>query len=120
MSDITFEADIFEAGTCGGDFHPNFQPSVNDLVVQERWCSSEFANTDLDLLLKQQGIHKLIIIGLRANTCIDSTIRFAAEPGYETTLELNAPNYASAILSTSIISILSTYNPETRTLQAKI
>jgi ureidoacrylate peracid hydrolase len=57
------------------------------------------------------------VIGLRANTCIDSTVRYAAELGYEVTLvkdaigsyswdemkatlELNAPNYAREILST--------------------
>jgi ureidoacrylate peracid hydrolase len=40
----------------------------------------------LDLLLKKHGLHKLIIIGLRANTCIDSTMRFAAELGYHVTL----------------------------------
>jgi ureidoacrylate peracid hydrolase len=69
------------------------------------------------LQLKKHGIHQLIVIGLRANTCIDSTVRYAAELGYEVTLvndaigsyswdemkatlELNAPNYARTILST--------------------
>jgi hypothetical protein len=31
-------------------------------VAQEHWCSSGFANTDLDLLL---GIHKLIVMKKR-------------------------------------------------------
>ena len=87
------------------------------MVASEHWCSSGFANTDLDLQLKKHGIHQLIVIGLRANTCIDSTVRYAAELGYEVTLvkdaigsysweemnatlELNAPNYARAIVST--------------------
>ena len=86
-------------------------------MAQEHWCSSGFANTDLDLQLKKHGVHPLIVIGLRANTCIDSTVRYAAELGYEVTLvkdaigsyswdemkatlEVNAPNYARAILST--------------------
>ena len=67
--------------------------------------------------LKKHGIHQLIVIGLRANTCIDSTVRYAAKLGYEVTLvkdgigsysweemnatlELNAPNSARAIVST--------------------
>src|SRR5262245_3727327 len=61
---------LFEAGTWGGEFHLDFQPKPGDVVVQEHWSSSGFANTDLDLLLKKHGLHKLIIIGLRANTCI--------------------------------------------------
>jgi ureidoacrylate peracid hydrolase len=37
------------------------------------------------------------------------------------TLEWNAPNYATAILSaTEVISVLSTNNPEAKTFQAKI
>ena len=53
------------------------------------------------------------MIGQKANTCIDSTVRYAAELGYDVTvvkdaiaseemqatLELNLPNYATSILS---------------------
>ena len=86
-------------------------------MALEHWCSSGFANTDLDLQLKKHGIQRVIVIGLLANTYIDSTVRFAAELGYEVTLvkdaiasyswdemkatlELNAPNYARAIVLT--------------------
>jgi nicotinamidase-related amidase len=86
-------------------------------VAQEHWCSSGFANTDLDLLLKRHGIHKLITIGLIAHTCLESTVRFAAELGYEITvvkdatadysdkemqaaLDINLPSYANAIMTT--------------------
>jgi len=108
---------VFADGTWGGTFRDEFTPRAGEIVAQEHWCSSGFANTDLDLQLKKHGIHQLIVIGLRANTCIDSTVRYAAELGYEitlvndaigsyswdemkATLEINAPNYARAILST--------------------
>jgi ureidoacrylate peracid hydrolase len=107
----------FQYGTWGGEFHPDFQPLPNEIVAQEHWCSSGFANTDLDLLLKRHGLQQLIIIGLLANTCIDSTMRFAVELGYrvtlvkdaiaslswdemKATLEINAPLYANSIVST--------------------
>ena len=87
---------------------------------QEHWLSSGFANTDLDLQLKKHGVRKVIVIGMRANTCIESTVRFAAELGYEVTLvkdaigsfghaemdaslQFNMPAYASAIVSTDEI-----------------
>jgi ureidoacrylate peracid hydrolase len=82
------------------------------------WCSSGFANTDLDLLLKRHDIQELIVIGLIAHTCVEATVRFAAELGYAVTvvrdatadysddamhaaLDVNLPNYASAIVTTS-------------------
>ena len=107
----------FENGTWGGEIRREFEPQPGDIVAQEHWCSSGFANTDLDLQLKKHGIHKLIVIGLIAHTCVEATVRFAAELGYEVTmvkdatadysdeemhaaLDVNIPNYASAIVTT--------------------
>ena len=107
----------FEYGTWGGEIRSEFKPEPGEIVAAEHWCSSGFANTDLDLQLKRLGIHKLIVIGLIAHTCIEATVRFAAELGYEVTvvkdatadysneemraaLEINIPNYASAIVTT--------------------
>ncbi len=106
----------FEYGTWGGELHPDFVIQPGDVVVQEHWCSSGFANTDLDLLLKRHGIHRLIVVGLIAHTCVEATVRFAAELGYEVTmvkdatadysdeemhaaLAVNIPNYAGAIVT---------------------
>ena len=51
---------IFEYGTWGGEIRPGFEPKPGEIVAQEHWGSSGFANTDLDLRLKKHGIHKLI------------------------------------------------------------
>ncbi|MCV7157404.1 cysteine hydrolase [Mycolicibacterium brisbanense] len=107
----------FEYGTWGGEIRTELAPEPGDVVAQEHWCSSGFANTDLDLLLKRHGIHELIVMGLIAHTCVEATVRFAAELGYQVTLvddatadysdvemhaalRVNLPNYASAIVST--------------------
>jgi nicotinamidase-related amidase len=108
----------FEAGTWGGEIRAEFAPLPDELVAHEHWCSSGFANTDLDLLLQQQGIEQLITIGLIAHTCLDATVRSAVDLGYQVTvvrdatasytdehmhaaLEINLPNYATAIVTTS-------------------
>jgi nicotinamidase-related amidase len=39
----------FEYGTWGGEFRAEFAPQPGDIVAQEHWCSSGFANTDLDM-----------------------------------------------------------------------
>jgi nicotinamidase-related amidase len=110
----------FEYGTWGGEIRRELQPLPGEIVAQEHWGSSGFANTDLDLQLKKHGIQKLIIIGLIAHTCVEATVRYAAELGYEVTMvkdatadysdeEMHAalvvdiPNYASTILSTTEI-----------------
>jgi ureidoacrylate peracid hydrolase len=112
-----WEHKSFEDGTWGGTIRNEFSPQPGDIVALEHWCSSSFANTDLDLQLKKHGIHQLIVIGLIAHTCVESTVRFAAELGYHVTLvkdaiadytddmmhaalHLNLPNYASAIVTT--------------------
>lgn len=110
----------FARGTWGGEWHPDFAPHPNDIVIQEHWGQSGFANTDLDMQLKQHGISHVVIVGLLANTCIELTGRFAMELGYHVTLvrdataafseemmhaahELNGPTFAHAILDTSAL-----------------
>src|SRR5262245_24173375 len=106
----------FECGTWGGEIRAEFAPKPGEIVATEHWCSSGFANTDLDLQLKKHGIQRLIVIGLIAHTCVEATVRFAAELGYDVTvvrdatadysdeamhaaLDVNIPNYASAIVT---------------------
>jgi nicotinamidase-related amidase len=108
----------FEYGSWGGEIRRGFEPRPGEIVAQEHWCSSGFANTDLDLQLKKHGIHQLIVIGLLAHTCVEATVRYAAELGYEVTvirdatasfsevemhaaLDVNIPNYASAVVTTN-------------------
>jgi ureidoacrylate peracid hydrolase len=108
----------FEYGTWGGEIRPEFEPKPGEIAATEHWCSSGFANTDLDLQLKKHGIHQLIVMGLIAHTCIEATVRYAAELGYEVTmvkdatadysndamhaaLDVNIPNYASAVVTTT-------------------
>ena len=62
-----------------------FAPEPGDVVAPEHWCSSGFSNTDLDLQLKKHDIHELIVIGLIAPTCVEATLRNAAELGYDVT-----------------------------------
>lgn len=109
---------VFAEGSWGGEWHPDFAPQPGDVVVKEHWSASGFANTDLDLLLKQRRVSHVILVGLIANTCIECTGRFANELGYHVTLvrdataafsqaamqaahDLNAPSFAHAVLTTA-------------------
>ncbi len=108
----------FARGEWGGEWHPDFIPQPGDVIAKEHWAQSGFANTDLDQQLRQHGISHVILIGLLANTCIESTGRYAMEIGYHVTLvrdataafseemmhaahALNGPTFAHAILTTA-------------------
>jgi nicotinamidase-related amidase len=108
----------FAKGTWGGEWHPDFVPRRGDIMIKEHWGQSGFANTDLDFQLKQHGITHVVMVGLLANTCVESTGRFAMELGYHVTLvpdataafsrdmmraahELNGPTFAHALVKTS-------------------
>ena len=111
------KAQVFAKGSWGGTFHDDFQPQSGDVVALEHWGSSGFANTDLDLQLTQHGIRRIVLIGMIANTCLESTGRFGMELGYHVTLvedataafsheamhaahAINGPTYAHAIVTT--------------------
>ena len=108
----------FARGAWGGEWHPDFAPQPGDILVKEHWGGSGFANTDLDVRLKQQGIIQVSVIGLLANTCIETTSHFAVELGSHVTLvtdataafsqemmhaahALNGPTFTHAIVTTT-------------------
>jgi nicotinamidase-related amidase len=111
---------VFGEGMWGGDWHPDLVPQPGDVVIQQHWGQSGFANTDLDFQLKQRGIEKIIVTGMLANTCVEGTARCAAELGYHVTLvrdataafsaeamhaahEINGPTFAHVILTTEAV-----------------
>ena len=116
----------FEYGTWGGEIRREFEPQPGDIVAAEHWGSSGFANTDLDLLLKRHSVQRIIVIGLIAHTCVEATVRFAAELGYEVTvvrdatadysdkhmeaaLDVNIPSYATAVvLASQVVELMGT------------
>lgn len=112
-----YEHRIFAVGSWGGEWHPEFAPQPGDLICTEHWGSSGFANTNLDTILKQIGATHVVLVGLIANTCIESTGKYASELGYHVTLvrdataawtkeamqcahDINGPTFAHAIITT--------------------
>ncbi len=111
------QGQTFGAGTWGGEFNPDYGPKEGDVIVHEHFSQSGFANTDLDMQLKNRGISHIVLIGMIANSCIETTAKYGVELGYHVTLvrdataafsldgmhtahEVNGPMYAQAILTT--------------------
>jgi nicotinamidase-related amidase len=115
---LTDRESLFGEGMWGGDWHPDLVRQPGDVMVEQHWGQNGFANTDLDLQLKQRGIEKIIVAGMVANTCVEATARCGAELGYHVTLvrdataafsseamhaahEINGPTFAHAIATTN-------------------
>ncbi|NTS33164.1 cysteine hydrolase [Phyllobacterium sp. BT25] len=111
----------FARGEWGGEWHPDFAPKAGYIVAKEHWSGW------------QKGITHVIVVGLLANTRIETTAHYAPELGYHLTLvrdataalwhdmmhaahELSGPTCAHAIMGPAeLIAALSASHPkETR------
>ncbi len=81
---IMFERRMFLAGSWGADFHPDLQAADDDIVLLPHKGTDVF-ETDLPDHLSRLGITHLVICGMTANLCCESTGRHATEHGYDVT-----------------------------------
>ena len=99
---LMFERKMFLAGSWGADFHPDLQPGADDTVLLPHKSCDVF-QTDLPEHLRRMGITHLVIAGMTANLCCESTGRHATEAGFDVTFLSDAigaasvPEYEAAI-----------------------
>lgn len=99
---MMFETKMFLAGSWGADFHPDLQPQPEDIVLLPHKTCDVF-RTDLPGQLQRMDITHLIIAGMAANLCCESTARHAIEDGYDVTMIKDAmgatsiPEYEAAV-----------------------
>jgi len=104
-------------GTWGGEIRREFEPQPGDIVALERALGFERLRQHRLGPAAQATRHPaLIVMGLIAHTCVEATVQYAAELGYDVTmvkdattsysdehvhaaLDTNIPNYASAIVT---------------------
>ncbi len=99
---LMFEMKMFLAGSWGADFHPELRPEESDIVLLPH-KGTDVYQTDLPEHLQRMGITHLVIAGMTANLCCESTGRHAAEEGYDVTFLSDAvgsediPSYEASI-----------------------
>ncbi|MBA3716561.1 MAG: cysteine hydrolase, partial [Pyrinomonadaceae bacterium] len=99
---LMFEKKMFLAGSWGADFHPDLQPREGDTVLLPHKSIDVF-ETDLPDHLRRMGVTHLVIAGMAANLCCESTGRHAMEKGFDVTFLSDAigaagvPAYEAAI-----------------------
>jgi nicotinamidase-related amidase len=63
-------------GSWGQEFVEEVKPSSDDVVVK-KYRSSAFVGTELDLILRSNGIRTLVVTGVMTEGCVESTVRDA-------------------------------------------
>ncbi len=86
---LMFERKMFLAGSWGADFHPELRPHPEETVLMPH-KGIDVWQTDLPEHLQRLGTTHLVIAGMTANLCCESTGRHAMEEGYDVTFLSNA------------------------------
>jgi ureidoacrylate peracid hydrolase len=61
-----------------------------DEIVLRKTSSDVFVSTNLDYVLRNLGVHFLIVAGLLTDQCVESAVRHACDLGYRATLATDA------------------------------
>jgi nicotinamidase-related amidase len=75
----------FRPGGPGAAFKPEATPIPGETVLSKHTANA-FLSTDLDAELKQRHITALVVSGVITNNSVESTVRMAAEIGYDVTV----------------------------------
>ena len=80
---VVKDTGAFQRGSWGANVADNLDVDVNDIIIDNKSGTCAFATTDLDEVLKQNGITNIILGGLLTNICIETTMRTAYDKGYK-------------------------------------
>ncbi|ULN66196.1 cysteine hydrolase [Vibrio gigantis] len=78
----TNDAPFFLPESDGAQIHSSVAPREGEPVIVKHQINS-FRDTELNKVLKEQGVDKLIIVGAMSHMCIDAVTRAATDLGYE-------------------------------------
>lgn len=69
-------------GEFGHDFVDELQPLPGEVVLDKNTYGA-FARSDLEARLKAQGVRRLALAGVTADVCVHTTLREAADRGFD-------------------------------------
>ncbi len=86
---VQHSADHLPEGSEGWRYVPELTPAEAEPVVHKRYGDA-FENTDLEKVLAERRIGRLIVSGAQTDACIRSTLHGAIVRGYDATLVSDA------------------------------
>jgi len=85
FSAIKQQQSSFQTGMTAMEIHPAIAPQPTDIVVTKRRVSA-FSGSDLEVVLRAQGISHLVLSGIATSGVVLSTLREAADKDYQLTV----------------------------------
>ncbi|HTN59620.1 MAG TPA: isochorismatase family protein, partial [Protaetiibacter sp.] len=82
----------------GGDFDPAsglvrvvdaLQPAAGEPVIVKTTINA-FTSTELEKRLRDAGVDRLVLCGIRTEQCVETTARIATDLGFDTTVVIDA------------------------------
>jgi nicotinamidase-related amidase len=75
-------ASFFLPGTTGAEIHASITPATGEALVVKHFPNS-FRETPLHDLLRSVNASELVIAGMMTHMCVDTTVRAAADLGFQ-------------------------------------
>jgi len=99
-----------QIGESDAEYVPGFEPvaSGREVEVGKRRFSAFYA-TDLDLLLREQGIRRVILVGVKTNVCIRASAQDAFAGGFEVWVPRETTNSNRAHLAEASLEDIERY-----------
>lgn len=72
---------IKDSGGIASDVHPRLAPAVDEVIVIKHRVGA-FTGTDLEMILRANGIDTLVLCGIATSGVVLSTLRHAADADY--------------------------------------
>jgi nicotinamidase-related amidase len=82
-------ASFFVPGTTGAEIHSAVRPAEDETLVVKHFPNS-FRETPLQDLLRSANASKLVLAGMMTHMCVDTTVRAAADLGFQCFLAQDA------------------------------
>ena len=76
-------------GSYGSEIYEQLKPANRDAVIEKQTLSA-FSDSDLERLLKENGVNSLIIAGVATDYCVRAAALDAANLGYDVSVVVDA------------------------------
>ncbi|KAJ6449043.1 Isochorismatase-like protein [Mycena vitilis] len=78
-------APVFTPGTPLEEVFPELTPKDGEVILKKKFPNA-FAETNLQQIITETGLNKIVVVGYMAHLCVSTTARAAHQRGYEVLL----------------------------------